>query len=176
MDLRPATEADALYIADNLRQADLLEVTAASGAHPVDSLLQGVRLGPSLVWLDDAGRPCVLFGAVPLDEITASIWLVGTQGMDAHKRHLLRHARPWVDAFNMAWPLLVNSADVRNALHLRFIKWCGFTFINQRSVNGLRFLDFARIRNRPIVRPCVPRGCDLRPRRDAGRHQPHSRR
>lgn len=144
MQLRQANADDALYVARHLRHADLLEVTA-SGALPGDSLLQGVRLGPSYVWVNDADLPCVLFGAVPLDPRTASIWMVGTPGLEQHKRYLLRHVRYVVDLMNNEWPLLVNSADARNSLHHRFIRWAGFTFFNERQVNGLRFLDFARI-------------------------------
>lgn len=117
-------------------------------APPLSVLLEGVRRGPAMVWVAD-GAPCVLFGAVPLDDTTASIWMVGTPGLEKHKSFLLRRVRSVVADFNERWPLLVNTADARNTLHHRFIAWAGFTFFAERRLNGLRFLDFARIN--PIV-------------------------
>jgi hypothetical protein len=159
--VRRATEADALSIASRLRDADRCEVLA-SGRLVSESLLAGVRDGPAFVWtLDQENKavrargkeqeaasslPIVLFGVVPLSTRTGAIWLVGTPEMEAHQLPLLRQARRWVEALNNEWPLLANSADARNTLHHRFIRWCGFTFFAERSVRGLRFLDFARIK------------------------------
>lgn len=142
--VRRATEADALSIASRLRDADRCEVLA-SGRLVAESLLAGVRDGPAFVWTLD-GLPIVLFGVVPLSTRTGAIWLVGTPEMEANQLPLLRQARRWVEALNNEWPLLANSADARNTLHHRFIRWCGFTFFAERSVRGLRFLDFARIK------------------------------
>lgn len=97
-----------------------------------------------MVWEVD-GTPSVLFGAAPLNDLSAAIWMVGTPELEKHKSFLLRRVRPVIADFNERWPLLVNTADARNVLHHRFIKWAGFTFFAERRVNGLRFLDFARI-------------------------------
>lgn len=116
-------------------------------ASPALSLSEGVRRGPAMVWIVD-GEPSVLYGAVPLDDFTASIWMVGTPALERHKSFLLRRVRSVIDDFSERWPLLVNTADARNTLHHRFIKWAGFTFFAERRLNGLRFLDFARINPR----------------------------
>lgn len=142
--LREAVPEDAVWMAPRLREEDRQEILAVRPA-VLDALLAGISAGPAFVWLAD-GDPCVLFGCVPLDASTASIWLSGTPAMERHSKPLLRHARHYVGVLNSRWPLLVNSADGRNLLHHRFIKWCGFTFFNTRTVNGLRFIDFARIR------------------------------
>jgi hypothetical protein len=148
--VRPATPEDCAFIARHLREPDRLEVMAANGGRPpIESLLQGVQAGPAYVW--EAGRdPCVLFGAVPLSAVCASIWMVGTPGLYEHRRFLLRHARSWVDALNTRWPLLVNMADGRNAVHHAFIRALGFTFIAERRINGLQFIEFVR-----TLPPCV---------------------
>jgi hypothetical protein len=119
---------------------------AAALTPPVTSLLRAIQAARETTWVwDIEGRPEAIFGVVPLDDRTASIWMVGTDALETHKRFLLRQVRPGRRQLQRRWPLLVNTADARNTLHHRFIKWAGFTFFAERRLNGLRFLDFARI-------------------------------
>jgi hypothetical protein len=48
--IRSATQADAEYIAEHLRDADRRELVTSSLCSPADSLRVGVRLGQAFVW------------------------------------------------------------------------------------------------------------------------------
>lgn len=143
--VRPATPADALYIAPRLREEDRRECRAASGRPPLEGILAGVAAGRCFV-ADAGGGPFLIGGVGPAAPRVGAIWLVGTPAMERHKVFMARRGPEWVEEFHREFPALVNVTDARNELHHRFIRWCGFTFLKLRPYGpfGLPFYEFAR--------------------------------
>ena len=53
-----------------------------------------------------------------------------------------------VTMFNEKHPLLSNYVDAINELHIKWLKWCGFTFINKHEKYGVEqrpFYEFVRL-------------------------------
>jgi hypothetical protein len=53
-----------------------------------------------------------------------------------------------VQTLQQNYDVLFNLVDERNTLHIRWIQWCGFTFVNRHPALGAEqrpFLEFVRI-------------------------------
>lgn len=146
--LRPATEADAEYLAPLLRKDDVLEVYAASGREPLEVLLDGIRQSAvSYTLLSPAGLPFAVGGVVQSpDPDTGFIWMLGTDELPRQRFHLARHTPRVLRQLHSKWRVLTNLVDARNACHIDWLKRLGFQL--HETVNaghlGLPFIRFTR--------------------------------
>lgn len=122
-----ATLADAAALAPNLRAADVAEVAAASGSTPLEALENGVRHSDLPRVILDAQGPIAIFGAVVFDDNGASPWLLGSDRIQEHRREFLERSRHYFARLRAPFLYLANYIDERNTLHVRWIKWLGFT-------------------------------------------------
>lgn len=139
---------DCHYIAKRLRKADLKDVEAA-GLKPLDSLLRGYVYSKECmtICLPD-GTPAAMFGVAPfkLDNLSiGSIWLLGTDELIAHKWTFLKESRYWLSRMSDGFDLLCNSVHKDNEVHIKWIKWLGFSFLRQTESHGEPVIEFAKI-------------------------------
>lgn len=152
---RESTVADVFALASNVRPEDLAEIKASMGTSVEAALMIGVlHSKPCLTIVDDNDGSTVLgmFGAVPSDEEVnaGAIWLIASKDlMDVAKNQFIRESRKWVSTFQEKYELLHNVVDARNEVHIKFLRWCGFTFLQKLEgygVNGETFIEFARLK------------------------------
>ena len=148
--VRPSIPDDSKYLADRLRKADMDEIAASLGtdASALDALEQGRRfsLQPLTVVAlsEDSQDPVAMLGAVPLGEGVGRIWLLGTDTIFERGTAFARQSRDWWRHVASPFSEVTNCVDMRNEVHIRWLKWCGCRFVNIRScgVNGEPFLEF----------------------------------
>lgn len=150
---RPATIQDAVAIIPKLREADRNEIRAVFGVTP-----EAVLLNPRNAWTMVAadGELVGMFGVEPYqpDPSVGQVWMVATTALKSHQIEFLRTARVWIEKLHETYPVLGNFVDARNTLHIKWLRWMGFVFINRFEEWGFEqrpFLQFVRLRN-----PCVP--------------------
>lgn len=148
---RMATREDALYLAPRLRDADKRELQAGGCPSPEFALLEGLRPGFA-AWValmpDDTPFAMGGFGSPPGAEDVAIVWLLSTPDIHKVRIPFLRTSRRWVEAAQDEFRVLTNIVDARNTLHVKWLRWLGFTFINRKPLgaNGEEFLEFVRIK------------------------------
>jgi len=148
-DVRKATPADVSYIAPRLRKEDTEECHAATGLPNEDALMVGIKTARVVVGMDD--KPIAIFGVEPLTETTGAVWMAATPALTEppYITEFIRHSRAMCDKLHDEFPLLCNAVDARNTLHIRWLEWCGFIFINRHETYGHEkrpFLEFIRIK------------------------------
>lgn len=149
--VRLATKADAYALALDLRPEDQAEVRAMTGREPLESLLHGVQHSDvPLAIEDDDGSTIGLFGVVTVQQTprVGTVWLLASPKLLKHWRRLVRESKRWIDSFQQNYDVLFNLVDERNIVHIRWIQWCGFTFVNRHSALGPEqrpFLEFVRV-------------------------------
>ncbi len=150
--VRASTIEDAIYLAPRLREADRAECLAASGKPPEEILPGAIR--PDIISFTQvapSGRPMGIFGVTPMRLIphVGVVWMLATPELEQHSRQVLRECRGWVDRLHEHFPVLVNLVDARNAVHIRWIEWCGFTLLATRAhgPQGLPFIEFAKVKS-----------------------------
>jgi len=148
---RPATLHDCHYMAERLRPADAAEVYAAAGASPLSALVEGFETSEEpMVGVTDDDTPVCMggVGAVEGDPLAGCVWMLATTDIEKHKMSFLRRSKPWVEEWNKKYPVLFNCVDERNELHIKWLRWLGFTFIRRHPLWGYEkrpFIEFVRL-------------------------------
>lgn len=150
MNIRPATMEDCLILGPILRKADKEEIQASSGDLPSDALLIGLRDSELCLSIVQDEKPLAMFGVVRMAEnpSVGQVWLLGTDEIKAHSMEFLRKSKEWVERLHRDFPVLYNNIDARNTVHIRWLQWLRFQFINELPSyghEGRLFYHFVRI-------------------------------
>lgn len=149
IEVHPTKPEDAYLVAPRMRQEDINEVKAASGLGPLEGLQRGIEASAECytIWVGD--NPIGIFGVVPTgNESIGCVWMLGTDIIKEHQIEFLRKSIEWRDEFQNTYSVLFNNIDARNTLHIKWLQWLGFTFINQFPEYGAElrpFYQFVRI-------------------------------
>ena len=77
-----------------------------------------------------------------------AVWMLCSPKILKYRRRFAKESRQWIEAMHQRYDLLWNVVDERNAVHIRWLTWCGFTFINRHETLGVAqvpFLEFVRV-------------------------------
>ena len=148
--LRPTTVEDVMFLAPNLRQADRKECLAATGREPLGVLLDGLRLADTtMTMVAPTGIPVGIVGVgKSAVEDAGSIWLCATDDIEKYQMTFLRNSKQVLKQLQQEYLVLHNFADARNELHIKWLRWMGFSFINKHEQWGFEqrpFYEFVRI-------------------------------
>lgn len=145
---KPATIADAKWLAPRLRKEDRRECLTVCGKPPEDILPGSVALATaSYTMFTPEGVPAGLFGcSKTASEGVGAVWLLATDVLPQHAKEFLRQSKVGMELLHTHYPTLWNIVDTRNTVHLRWINWVGFTFGPIRHIGHDRvpFLEFSR--------------------------------
>ena len=149
---RAASIEDALLLAPRLRQADVDEIGAHSGHEPLRALVDGIHNSQwSLAICHDETRHVLALCGVGHHPEVPDVgfpWMLASDGLLGVQQTFLRHSRAVIARMQADYPVLTNWVDARNAVHIRWLRWCGFRFIRLHPVFGHErrpFYEFARI-------------------------------
>ena len=149
---RPSTLQDVAVVADNMRQEDIDECKAQSGDCPKGSMLYCYfKSDPCMTMISRNGYVMGMWGVVPETETAGRIWMLGCNRMVDDKKDrewFLEEGKRSLARIQKRYPVLVNVVDARNKVHVRWIRWMGFTFIRkhpQWGPEGRLFYEFVRI-------------------------------
>ena len=146
--VRPSQPGDAESLAPRLRQADLDEIKASTGQEPLDALLSGERLSLqplTAVRIDgDVEVPMAMFGCVRESESMGRIWLLGSDDIFSLRMAFARQSRAWFRHVSSPFSLVTNVVDMRNHVHVNWLRWCGCRFVGivEHGVEKRPFLEF----------------------------------
>lgn len=151
---RPSNAFDVWAIASDMRPEDVAEVQAAGGGTPEMALLVGKNESDQCFTVYHPKYPSVslaMFGYKATEPgLCGVIWMLASNKLLTHRCAFLRSAGWWVDKIQEELPLVYNLVDERNRLHIKWLKWMGFTFLQRHSQFGpqkLPFLEFVRLRH-----------------------------
>ena len=149
--LTPTTVDDVVYLAPRLRKADRSECLAATGREPIGVLMDGLRLGDVTLTMRSPtdGERVGIVGVVPsYIEGAGAIWLCATDNIHQHQISFLRKSKTFLPLLQRNYLALHNCVDARNTVHIKWLKWMGFTFIKKHEHWGVErrlFYEFVRI-------------------------------
>jgi len=99
--------------------------------------------------VNSENKPVAIFGINDVGNNVGAIWLLATDKLKDIQYSFLRENKKVIDFLNTKYKILWNFVDCRNSLHIRWLKWCGFKFINKQNYGVLNkpFYEFIRINN-----------------------------
>ncbi len=145
--LRLASEIDCIYLSENLRKEDIQEIQAVTGLPPLLSLLTGLKMSSvPLVICNADCKPVAMLGVVP-NGLIGFIWMVGTDDLKKISLSFLRNSKDVCDVLKGKHQILHNYVDKRNKLHINWLKWMGFSIINEINygIENRKFYEFVKI-------------------------------
>ena len=145
---RLSTLEDIKYLAPRLRQEDKQEILAGSGLIPYYAFLNGFQNSVIVFTIfNPKNKPVGIFGVDDLGNGVGGIWLLATKDLATIKIAFLKQCREVVKVLNQKYKILWNYVDCRNQLPIKWLKWCGFKFINKQNYGVLNkpFYEFIRI-------------------------------
>jgi hypothetical protein len=147
---RLSTLEDIKYLAPRLRKSDKEEILASVGLTPYEAMMIGY-LENVIVFtiVNKNNQPVAIFGINDVGQNVGAIWLLATDKLKDIQYSFLRENKKVIDFLNTKYKILWNFVDCRNSLHIRWLKWCGFKFINKQKYGVLNkpFYEFIRINN-----------------------------
>ena len=149
--LQKTTVEDVVYIAPKLRQADKNECLAATGKAPLSVLYTSLMIGDmTLTMRSPDGERVGLCGVAssPIDD-AGVVWMCATDDIYQYQMAFLRRSKAALDYLAEDYLLLHNCVDARNTLHIKWLKWMGFTFITKHEnygAEGRLFYEFLRMK------------------------------
>lgn len=147
--VRKTRMSDAKYIAERLRKADLLELKANTTASPDVALMHSVWQSNPCYTICYFGEPIGIFGLCPQKDIGV-VWMMGTDKVLRIKNTFLKASKEWINYFLELTPILFNFIHEKNTLHIKWLRWLGFSIINKKEnfgINGETFYEFVKIKN-----------------------------
>tara|TARA_R110000824_G_scaffold105995_6_gene250579 strand:+ start:6165 stop:6689 length:525 start_codon:yes stop_codon:yes gene_type:complete len=149
--VRPATQTDALQVARELRVEDVNEMRAIMGPDAAMSVvLQRHVMEADLsftVCKDE--HPVAIFGTKQILPNVSAIGLLSSPMIKEIKYTLCRHSKHWVDKLHLNNDLLLNIVHCDNSVHIQWLSWLGFTFVNKLEgfgANGEDFYEFSKLK------------------------------
>ena len=142
----PATEALMRQMAPNLKQSDKDELLAHGYSDPLIPLLMGLHGEIAECVVDELGCPVIVWGIGNSHiEGVGYVWLMVSNEIDKHKSEFMRRCRGLISTAHAKYHTLTNFVDARNELHMRWLRWMGFTFFPKRKLYGSDTPDFHEI-------------------------------
>ena len=140
---RTSQTRDLAPIAARMRESDRLEVMASHGHAPYEAVKFAFSSSPVCMTILYKNEPVAMFGVVgyPMCPGTATVWLLGTNGIYKMRKSFLRLSRRYIAEMLKEYPTLYNFVDARNRVTVRWLEWCGATF-NMPIAYGVAGLPF----------------------------------
>tara|TARA_B100000686_G_scaffold292537_1_gene321307 strand:- start:959 stop:1480 length:522 start_codon:yes stop_codon:yes gene_type:complete len=148
--VRLATQADAIQVAKELREEDRSEMKALLGVDVAMTVVlqrHVMEADISLV-LEKDKHPVAIFGVKQVCPNVSFIGLLSSPRIKDFKFTLCRHSKYWVDMFHKHSDLLLNVVHCDNNVHIQWLRWLGFKFINKLEnfgSNGEDFYEFSKL-------------------------------
>lgn len=139
-----------VHVSRNLRPQDKAELAASQTGDPLGQFRWALEFGRVWAVLGPSGSACAVGGVIPTPgQDNAAVWLMGTEELTVHWREFLRRSRDYIEALHEIRPVLFNFVHMENKIHVRWLRWAGFTFLPEDRLVGKNkavFREFIRIR------------------------------
>lgn len=126
--VRPAVRRDAEYVGPRMRDMDRLESIIALGLTGPKVVEHCIEMSSHAlaVYDDNPKEPFCVLGVAPLLPDAASVWLLGTDKFDEHRRDLALLTEPILRQFLSVYPRLFIQVGEFNTKSITYLKHFGF--------------------------------------------------
>ncbi len=124
-----------------MRKADQIEV-ACMGHTPREALMSGLENDDvTLTALDPEGVPFAMFGVGQVNA-QAYIWWLATDSVMDNSYDFIKASRKWTQILTKPYGATFNYVHEDNKLAIKWLKFCGASFIRKLTFNDNLFFEF----------------------------------
>jgi hypothetical protein len=139
--IRLTVPSDIQELSLTMRQEDREEVFHSSGGTPLSALTRGLSASHTCHTIEWNNKVVAIFGVGGVLGSWGSPWMLGTDDL-RRCWSLLRECREILKGYLEDYKYLSNACWSKNDVHIKWIKWLGFTFEGSDIRNGETFLHF----------------------------------
>ncbi|WP_277964589.1 hypothetical protein [Pseudomonas sp. RIT-To-2] len=128
-ELVPVERRHVLALLADLRQADRVELESIRGwsaAQELEYALASTEHSGACIY---QGKVLAIYGDTAHDETYGLPWMASSTWLERYPRVFLAECADVVAGMRSRHRQLINFADVRNQLAVRWLKWLGFNFL-----------------------------------------------
>lgn len=128
VEFKVVTDDALVYLADNLREADRIELWASGHDDALQVLRDGVKRSTHCSIACADGVPGAIIGLSPINLISgvAAPWMLGTEAIMDNRRALMSYTPDYIRIMLKAYPHLVNYVHAPNTKAVRWLRHIGF--------------------------------------------------
>lgn len=119
------------------------------GMHPEKFFsMFGYDPGNTYVIFNADGDNVALGGVADYGDGLGQIWMISTPLLEKHPIEFLKHSKAFIAETTKGYSLLFNWVSEANPVHIKWLKWCGFTFIKRHEkfgAMGIPFYTFCKV-------------------------------
>lgn len=133
IEVRSATERDAMFLVERMREADRLEVSLSHGHTPEQAVLHAMDTSRwSMSILRDGDMVCMFGVGGRMMSLVGSPWMLGTDLVDECKRSIAMISTRAIPVMAEGVKLLENWVHADNVVSIKWLTWLGFTIEEPR--------------------------------------------
>lgn len=120
-------EADAMYVASNLKNDNQLEILACMGDNALSDILQSLKTSDDIGCCYINGLPAAIYGVKrksPLSD-DGLAWLLMTSEVEHHKVFAARACKKGLAAILAKYQRVFNYVNAENKEIIRWLRWLG---------------------------------------------------
>ena len=133
---RLANEEDVKDVASRLRKEDVIEGLAQKGYDIRPWLVSQFTPGNTYVIFNSEGVNVALAGCEHAGNYNGVVWMVATDDLLSHQMEFLKHSKRWIEEVCRPYKIVGNVVHAKNEVHLKWLKWCGFSFTKYHPKMG----------------------------------------
>lgn len=126
--VRPANYEDCKELAPRLRQADVKELKYSCGKEPLQALQASFSISEKAWAVIYKDKVIALFGLVRRADIGVP-WMMASDELKEIQKSFLSECKNYLNEMSEGCSLLTNYVWVGNTVHIKWLKWLGFTFL-----------------------------------------------
>lgn len=121
------TEADAMYVASNLKEDNQLEILACMGDNALADILQSLKTSDDIGCLYINHLPAAIYGVKRKSPLSSEGlgWLLMTSEVERHKVFVAKACKKGLAAILAKYDRVFNHVNVENKSIIRWLKWLG---------------------------------------------------
>ena len=144
---RLAKREEVQDVCNNLRKEDFIEGMALRGIDIRPWIVANYSPGTTYVIQNKGGDNVALAGVDDVGKNQGLVWMVATPLLLNHQMEFLRYSKTWIDEACRPYEAVGNLVHAKNEVHLKWLRWCGFTFLRKVRAGPFNeeFYEFMRI-------------------------------
>lgn len=148
--VRPYEPRDLRDIVPNLRAADVDEIKAVVGVSPAAALPGCIAASRETLVFGAFDTPVAILGLQDVidNPDVGIVWMLTTRHVEEYPFQFLRVVKDYLPLAHKYHPIITNHVDERNTVHIKWLRWMGFSFLRRIERWGAEnrpFLEFARL-------------------------------
>ena len=146
---RPYKDTDFAEVANNMSEADRLEVSLSHGYTAHEALIRACSNSVETnTMVGSQGELLGMFGLCYVDDLVGSPWMLSTGKLADYYIKFLRQSRQWVLDANDQRNVMFNYFHAENKNAIKWLGFLGFSFIRKLNygVGNAPFYEFVRIK------------------------------